>query len=259
MSKILKVGVESLATLQTWGAAGPFPEAPDRPAPDLDADAEPVALSGPATAVALSPGGAAAEAEATLAAARAEAGRILAEAQGAAEAVERAAWETGHGEGLEAGRREAEAAAADSLRTAMLEVEGMRRKVEAQRDSLVGSAQNELLALAVTLARRIVVAELSLRPEIIVDMVAEALQQLRPGADPAVHAHPDDLERLAEPGLTPRRRQLPGSVEFVPDTTLEPGEFVIKSRHGQIEGKRQREFAELVAFLQEAGEARPWP
>ena len=252
LSKVLKVGAEPLLPPQPWALRGTAqPAAPSAVALVPPPAAAPL-LAREATA-------ASAEAEATLVTARLEAERLLAEAEAAAAAVERSAWETGPAEGLAAGRREADAAAAESLRAAMLEVEGMRRKVEAERDNLVASAQNELLALAVTLARRIVVAELSLRPEIIVDMVAEALQQLRPGADPAVHAHPEDAERLAEPGLSPRRRHLAGSVAVVADTAVEPGEFVIKSRHGQIEGKRKREFAELVAFLQEAGEGRPWP
>lgn len=239
--------------LQPLVSPVPLPPAPPLTAlPLADGATAATALdpAGPAT-----PADAAAEAEALLAAARAEAEAIRQEAIAEAEALHRSAWDEGHAAGLAAGRAEAEA----ELKAAMLEVEGMRRTVTAQRDNLLATAQNELLALAVTLARRIVVAELSLRPELIVDMVAEALQQLRAGADPKVYAHPDDIERLDNPPPGPRRQQIAGNVELVPDVSLDPGEFVIKSRHGQIEGRRKREFAELVAFLQEVGEARPWP
>mgnify|MGYP000861581579 CR=1 FL=1 len=89
----------------------------------------------------------------------------------------------GHAAGYEAGQEKAKeeaqrlGQAADRLQQSLAEL-----------DQQVG---NELLALAIELARQVVRGEISARPETILDVVREALVQL-PHQHAVIHLHPED-------------------------------------------------------------------
>ncbi len=177
----------------------------------------------------------------------------LAAARAEAERLRQAAWEEGYAAGQAAAAAEqsaAHVAAATLHEVAMAERENLLRELAARGERYMAAARQDLLNLAVTLARRIVVAELSLRPDVLGEMVAEALRQLRPGVEARVHVHPHDLPRLPGAGHDPSwHHAAPGGAQVQPDPTLEPGEFLIRTAQGEIDGRLSSQFSEMTAFI----------
>jgi len=157
---------------------------------------------------------------------RAEA--ILAGALAEAEAVRRAAGEVraaaveeGRAEGLLAGRAELEA-----------RLSGL---AEAQARWLA-RAEVEALDLAVEMARRILDRELRLDPAAAVEGARTALQVAGRGGSVRVRLHPDGLAqfRARAPALPDAEG---GGLELVADPSLQPGDVVVETEAGQVDGR----------------------
>lgn len=104
-----------------------------------------------------------------------------------------AMFEQARAEGLEAGRAEGLAAArAEAARLAAL-VGAMDEALNHIDDAVA----EQIVTLAIALARRMVGQTLGNKPEVVVDTVKEALQQL-PQNDIQIHLHPDDATLVRE-------------------------------------------------------------
>ena len=214
-------------------AAGAFPGGPEGRAPDpvaiqieallaARAEAETVLVAARAEAERLQ-----AEAEAMAAAARVEAERLRAEAaqDRSAAASEAAALRGAAGAALAAAEAQVAAAAADA------------------RAAALAAATGEMVQLALAVARRILRQELELRPEAVVTMVSEALVRVEGETAVQLYCAPGDAARLQAAGLQPQLR--PG---------LAPGEFLLRSREGDVDGRLAPQ-VEAVAEALRAEEA----
>lgn len=186
-----------------------------------------------------------AEAAANLAAAQAESAALRA---AAAELQQRAAAAVAAASEL----REAAAAEAAELRaTVQAEVERWQEaaaaQAEAARQQALAGAGDEMVALALAVARRILRQELTLRPEAVAAMVAAALARVQGDPAPQLFCAPDDTALLqAAVGLAPEVR-----------SGLTRGDFLIRSREGDIDGRLEAQLAAVTAALAsgEEGEA----
>jgi flagellar assembly protein FliH len=109
--------------------------------------------------------------------------------------------EAGHREGYEAGYTEGKLkgeADAEALgRTQAEHLASAVKRLETQIDALDDSVADELLAMALEVARKLVQQVHDVRPEVIVDVIREALGHM-PVQHSAIHLNPDDasLARL---------------------------------------------------------------
>jgi flagellar biosynthesis/type III secretory pathway protein FliH len=128
------------------------------------------------------------------------------------------------------------------------EAEGRERGLAAVTELLAGArvaaararqgSEAELRTLAVRIAEKILGRELSLRPEAVVDVAAEAL---RFGGEPrelTVRAHPDDLAALerGKPRLVERCRA-GGAVVLRADPSVGRGGCIIESELGVVDAR----------------------
>jgi flagellar assembly protein FliH len=161
------------------------------------------------------------------------------------EAGYREGYETGYREGREKADQEAEAARIEreaserewrqteeqTLRETVAALEGIAR---ALADPLADSAdalEPELLALVSALARRVVMAELTTRPELIQQVLHEALQQLPSRKHPIrIHVNPRDQELLA--AYAESNDEQP---TWVADPEVEPGGCILTSGPSRID------------------------
>jgi flagellar assembly protein FliH len=115
------------------------------------------------------------------------------------EAIQQQARSEGHAEGYDEGKREGFASAhAEGQAQLRVEAEHLGAAAEHLDQALAAlntTVADELLALALELAREITRKELALRPEIVLDVVREALSQL-PHQHAAIYLHPDDASLL---------------------------------------------------------------
>ena len=148
--------------------------------------------------------------------------------------------------------REAAAAEAAELRaTVQAEVERWQEaaaaQAEAARQQALAGAGDEMVVLALAVARRILRQELALRPEAVAAMVAAALARVQGDPAPQLFCAPDDTALLqAAVGLAPEVR-----------SGLTRGDFLIRSREGDIDGRLEAQLAAVAAALAsgEEGEA----
>lgn len=115
------------------------------------------------------------------------------------EEIERQAYEKGFASGEKAGFASGE-------QKASILIEGLEkiiRELRAIRDDLIKDLEPQVVDLAMTIARKVIIEEITMRPEIIVTMVKEALRRLdRTGTitikiSPAIH----DLFKRKKPEL----------------------------------------------------------
>ena len=141
-------------------------------------------------------------------------------------------------------RREAEAirerARQEGLRQAREEVAAEVARLAGRRESLVVQAWEPLLALSRRLAERLVLAQLTLEPEAVERMAAEALEEVAAFGPLTLRVCAADHKRLED--LVAGRRaivasQAPSSVWVVVDASLGSGDLVIEAEGLTLDGR----------------------
>jgi type III secretion system HrpE/YscL family protein len=128
------------------------------------------------------------------------------------------------------------------------ESEGRERGLQAVTELLVGaraaaararsSAEPELRTLAVRIAEKILGRELELRPELVVDVVAEALRHAGQPRELVLRCSPDDLAALerGKPRLLERLSQAQ-AVRLRADDTVPRGGCIIETELGVVDAR----------------------
>lgn len=129
----------------------------------------------------------------------------------------RAGYEAGYAQGLEAGKTELAEAAA-RLRALLDGLSGPLDEIDAE-------VETALVALALEIARRVVLHELSLGPEPLLAAMRECLKRVPVPRGPLrLRLNPADRELLAAAG----QEVVPEEMELADDATLSPGGCVLE-------------------------------
>nr|WP_206171554.1 FliH/SctL family protein [Thiorhodococcus mannitoliphagus] len=124
-------------------------------------------------------------------------------------------------------------------------LEGVARELADPLASTADDLEPELLALVEAVARQVIMEELRIRPELVQQVLHQALKQL-PSRQYAlrVHVHPDQqaiLERYAQE----RGEQ----VSWVPDREIEPGGCVLESGPSRIDASLEARLRQGIAAI----------
>jgi flagellar biosynthesis/type III secretory pathway protein FliH len=166
--------------------------------------------------------------EAILAAAHAEAQAILAEA----EAQRAAGYEAGFAEGVE----QARAAAFAEVETAIGFLRGAVAGLEHRIGELEVEAAPAAAALAIEIAARVLRAEVSARPERVVDVVRGAMRRAMDRERLVVRVNPADLAicREAVPDLLSTTGGI-GRLDFFDDQRVTRGSCILETNAGDVD------------------------
>ncbi|HOX43206.1 MAG TPA: FliH/SctL family protein [Myxococcota bacterium] len=165
----------------------------------------------------------------------ARAARLLADARAQAEALRLQARE----EGLAEGRRQATEHVAQALRARARAVEALLP---------------ELAELGVTCARRILAAELSLRPEAAVDIARRVIEANRPGRRLRLRVNPEDARALAA-DYRALAEALGVRLRLVADAAIGRGGCCLDGELGAVDGRLEVQLEGLREALRaEQGE-----
>jgi len=138
--------------------------------------------------------------------------------------------------------RERLAAAIDSLRM--------------QSEKLAEQARADTLEMAFQIARRIVEVEVRQSPEPLFALVRSSIMQLAAARRITLRVCPGDLESLRSPrGQEATAGLSLAQIELSADASLEPGECLVESDLGQIDGRLANRFAELRRQVSESSES----
>ena len=168
-----------------------------------------------------------------LAAARAEADRIRAEAHAEGFAAGRA-------EGLEQGREQA-LSAGGALQEAI-------RGVGEVRDQAAEAVERDAIELALSLAAKVILATLQVRPELVVDVVQGALRRVAGQRRISIVVNPADLETVrAALGDLQSQSAAVEQWDLQPDARVPAGGALVRTAEGEVDASVQTQ-------LERAGE-----
>ena len=161
--------------------------------------------------------------------------RAAAEAAAERDAVHAAA----RAEGLAAGRAE--------LADALASVAAMAEDLAAARRTLEDDVVAGAARLALEVAAKVVRAELSTRPELVVQIVQAAIRRASERERLVVRVHPDDLERCrgAAPEIAERMGGI-SSLRIVDEPRVTPGGCVVETSGGDVDATLETQLARIA-------------
>jgi flagellar assembly protein FliH len=150
----------------------------------------------------------------------------------------RQAREAGYREGEAAGRERAAAELAPVLQRLSASIAG----IAALRPRVRRDGEQELVQLSIAIARRILRRELTVDPDAVAGLVRAALEKVQPRDICRVRAHPHHVNTI--------RKHLEhcaagSGVEVSPDGGLQPGDVVVETRRGDLDGSVETQLAEI--------------
>ncbi len=197
-----------------------------------------------------------------LAEARDEAERMLREADGEAAGIREAARAAGHAQGREEGLRDAERVireqsesraaglVAQQLKTALPAVTALADELRRERDVWLAHWERIGIALATTIAEKLLRAELERRPTLVAGRVAELLQLAAGSPDITVRLNPADVALLGDvAGEIGRVLAAAGEPRLVEDESLGAGDCVVETAHGELDARIETQLRRLVGEL----------
>lgn len=161
------------------------------------------------------------------------------------EEIQRQAREEGYREGLQQGHGEGRAQGEEEVRREAARLAAAARALEDRLAGLEQEVGEEVMALALALAREVVRHELATRPESLADVVREALAQL-PHQHAAIHLNPGDAslvrahvgDQLAHAGH-----------RIFEDPRLSPGECLVEAGGSQVDAGLEARWRRVVETL----------
>lgn len=179
-----------------------------------------------------------------------EAAELLEQARAEAEEIRRQAHDEGWAAGLAAAQSAAQTRGDDEAHDAAARLEALVERIDHERAAWLRRWERNGIALAAAIAQRIVRREVREQPRIVLDLVREALELSVGSARVQLAMHADDL---SECGHAVRQivQQLGrvAEVEVVADESLERGECLVATDHGEIDQRFATQLARLVEEL----------
>jgi flagellar assembly protein FliH len=112
-------------------------------------------------------------------------------------------------------------------------------------ERLAEQARSDALEIGFLVARRILEAELSTGPEALFALVKGALRRAGDSRLVRVRCHPGDLQALSGPAAAGQLGVTTATVEVVADAGLAPGDVVVDTDFGKVDGRLETRLEEL--------------
>ena len=162
------------------------------------------------------------------------------------EAVAEAARLQGYAAGLEEGRAAGLAAAEEALGESVRRLAMLVAGVHENQAAFYRSAERQVVDLALQIAQKVVEREVENMPDLAVNVIRAALEEMDTRTATRIRVSPNDEELLRRrwrevvpPGIPADR------VELVADVRVASGGGVIESTHGQVDAQLETKLAEL--------------
>lgn len=179
----------------------------------------------------------------------AQAREILAQAEARREHIERQAYEEGFRQGQQDGRE----VGLKALEEVTRRLQDLLTDLGRLRDRLFREREEEMVRLALVVARQVVGRELQLDPGLMRTLLEQAFGALSHREGLRLHLHPSDLEALSEAA----RETWPPGVELVADATLTPGGFRLETSLGELDARLETRWERVAGTVRAALEGTP--
>ena len=169
-------------------------------------------------------------------------GQIEAASREQCERAHRSGFEEGKALGLQIGRKE--------IQPVLESLQGILKEISAKRDHLIRDAESTVLRLSLAVARKIIKAEIKQNPDLILNIVREAIKHVSDRSGLVVRMHPDDGRNVE--GF---RDQLLNSfngiqtLEIEQDSQIAPGGCIVETNTGTIDAQLDVQLEEIERAL----------
>jgi flagellar assembly protein FliH len=156
--------------------------------------------------------------------------------------IEQEAYHRGFTEGKTVGRQQAGAElqpVLDQLGKSLASLASLRTRIR-------GDAEGDLLKLAISIARRVLHRELTLDPESIEGLIRVALDKLQARELCRVRVHPDQEQAIRK---SLERFANSQKVELVTDASLQCGDVLFETAHGNLDASLESQLGEIERGL----------
>ena len=164
-----------------------------------------------------------------------------------------AATEEGYARGYEQGFRAGEFAEASRLRSAVEAMDAAMTSIEQEAARWIGNAEENICALAVTVARQLLARELTCEPGLVVARVQEALKEFPVSERLRIRMNSADLHVVARVLETDERALGGRTIRWNSDPRLSPGSCVIEGNERIVDGRVDAGLERLYRRLSNAG------
>lgn len=201
------------------------------------------------------------EAESIIAAAREESTRILAQARQEANHLREQARVEGQREGQQAGREEGQKAGqVEALQLAQADFKqrteqtlrlltDMLSQFDTSKHELLWRAEQETVALAVTVARKVIKRVGWLRSEVAGENLRAALDMVAKRTDMTIHVHSRDLEHLQQMVQADNALGDYRSIRFKANDAIEPGGCRLETDLGAVDAQLDTQLRRIAEEL----------
>ncbi len=162
--------------------------------------------------------------------------------------TEESAYERGLADGRRAGAQEQ----ADGLRRATEALRAITEALNAARADFAVARSENLKALAVAIAQRIIGREINADPSAVQELAERALDEVDLEGPVRVRLNPDDLAALQDTNSLPAKHSTNSPVEWTPDTEISRGGCVVEHPRRIIDGQVETALLALYQKLRNA-------
>ncbi len=170
--------------------------------------------------------------------AREEAARIIAQAEKDKEMIEQAARE----KGMQFAQTKIDAKVATQISQMRDQFARTIEEIAGLKAEITADAETQLVELALEIAKKIIMREVSIDREIALTLVKVSLKRINSRATAQVHLNPDDFAFVQA-----HREKLDfhGSLEIVEDRSISVGGCLIRTETGDIDARIESQFDEI--------------
>ena len=160
--------------------------------------------------------------------------RLLAQALAEAERVREQARAQGHAEGLAAGR----AQGSEQLRSALAALSEAREELLALREEVAEAVERDAVELGLSLAGKVIIASLQVRPELVVEVLQGALRRVSGQRSISIVVNPIDLETVrAALGDLREQSAAVEQWDLQPDPRVQAGGAIVRTEDGEVDAQ----------------------
>lgn len=180
--------------------------------------------------------------------AKEDADKVISAAREKSTEIEEEAIHKGQKIGFEEGLRNAESDYQGKLQEAQDIVE----KANQERKEILVCAEGEIVQLALAVARKVIVQEISLNPNYIVDIAKRAIQKATDREELTIRVSPDNLDDAlnAQEEIFKSAKGI-RKLKVLADPTVTAGGCVVESSNGTVDARLERQLNEIEQALTE--------
>jgi flagellar assembly protein FliH len=191
----------------------------------------------------------AAQARRLLAESQEQAAQTVAAAEAEAAAIRERARREGHEAGRQAGYDEGARAARQELAQQLELAHEIAAQAVVDRRQLIASAEQEIIRLAMHVARKIVAKEIEQDPDVLRGLLTRAMLKVAGTERMRLRLHPQTIEVLGEYLSNITARFAERGVEVVADPAVDPAGVIIDTRAGTVDARVETQLQKIERTL----------